>query len=179
MLCTRILHEQFHKEMKRLLLMRHAKSSWDDQDLADFDRPLNDRGLAAAPFMGELIAGRGLAPDEIVSSPAKRAVHTATLFKDSGGFEALIRLEERIYEAGPQTLKQVAAEFRDEFDVVMMVGHNPGFEGFVSYLTGKHESMPTAAVAVIDLNIDNWSDVKNAEGDLIEVIRPKEQARNN
>jgi len=165
--------------MKRLLLMRHAKSSWDNSDLADFDRPLNDRGEAAAPFMGELIAGRGLAPEEIVSSPAKRALQTATLVKESGGIEAPIRLDERIYEAGAQTLKQVASEFRDELDIMMMIGHNPGFEGFVSFLTGKQESMPTAALAVIDLDIDNWSDVKNGEGDLIEVIRPKEQARNN
>jgi Phosphohistidine phosphatase SixA len=165
--------------MKRLLLMRHAKSSWDDSDLADFDRPLNDRGEAAAPFMGELIAGRGLAPEEIVSSPAKRALQTATLVKESGGIEAPIRLDERIYEAGAQTLKQVASEFRDELDIMMMIGHNPGFEGFVSFLTGKQESMPTAALAVIDLDIDKWSDVKNGEGDLIEVIRPKEQARNN
>jgi len=159
--------------------MRHAKSSWDNSDLADFDRPLNDRGEAAAPFMGELIAGRGLAPEEIVSSPAKRALQTATLVKESGGIEAPIRLDERIYEAGAQTLKQVASEFRDELDIMMMIGHNPGFEGFVSFLTGKQESMPTAALAVIDLDIDKWSDVKNGEGDLIEVIRPKEQARNN
>jgi len=159
--------------------MRHAKSSWDNSDLADFDRPLNDRGEAAAPFMGELIAGRGLAPEEIVSSPAKRALQTATLVKESGGIEAPIRLDERIYEAGAQTLKQVASEFRDELDIMMMIGHNPGFEGFVSFLTGRQESMPTAALAVIDLDIDKWSDVKNGEGDLIEVIRPKEQARNN
>jgi len=159
--------------------MRHAKSSWDDSDLADFDRPLSDRGEAAAPFMGELIAARGLAPEEIVSSPAKRALQTATLVKESGGIEAPIRLDERIYEAGAQTLKQVASEFRDELDIMMMIGHNPGFEGFVSFLTGKQESMPTAALAVIDLDIDKWSDVKNGEGDLIEVIRPKEQARNN
>jgi len=159
--------------------MRHAKSSWDDSDLADFDRPLSDRGEAAAPFMGELIAARGLAPEEIVSSPAKRALQTATLVKESGGIEAPIRLDERIYEAGAQTLKQVASEFRDELDIMMMIGHNPGFEGFVSFLTGRQESMPTAALAVIDLDIDKWSDVKNGEGDLIEVIRPKEQARNN
>ena len=159
--------------------MRHAKSSWDDQNLADFDRPLNDRGKATAPFMGELFAGRGLAPEEIVSSPAKRALQTATLVKESGGIEAPIRLDERIYEAGAQTLKQVASEFRDELDIMMMIGHNPGFEGFVSFLTGRQESMPTAALAVIDLDIDKWSDVKNGEGDLIEVIRPKEQARNN
>lgn len=165
--------------MKRLLLLRHAKSSWDDSDLADFDRPLNDRGEATAPFMGELIAGRGLAPEEIVSSPAKRALQTATLIKESGGIEAPIKLDERIYEASPQALAQVVSEFRDSLDVVMMVGHNPGFEGFVSFLTGKYESMPTAAVAVIDLNIDKWQDLQNASGDLIEVIRPKEQARNN
>lgn len=159
--------------------MRHAKSSWDDSSLTDFDRPLNDRGKATAPFMGELIAGRELAPEEIVSSPAKRALQTATLVKESGGLEAPIRLDERIYEASPQMMSQVVSEFSDAFDVVMIVGHNPGFEGFVSFLTGKQESMPTAAVAVIDLDIDNWSDVKNGEGDLIEVIRPKEQAQNN
>jgi len=162
--------------------MRHAKSSWDNSDLADFDRPLNDRGEAAAPFMGELIAGRGLAPEEIVSSPAKRALQTATLVKESGGIEAPIRLDERIYEAGAQTLKQVASEFRDELDIMMMIGHNPGFEELARLLIGEGDmdgilrlgqKYPTAGLAVIDFALEDWADVAHKSGRLERFVTPK------
>ena len=160
--------------MKRLLLLRHAKSSWDDPNLADFDRPLNERGVAAAALIGELMAGKGYVPDEIVSSPAKRAVRTATLVKESAGFDSPIRLDDRIYEASPQTLTKVASECRNDLQSVMMVGHNPGFEGFVAVLTGTAESMPTASLAIIDLDIESWSDLMGGLGKAAEVIRPKE-----
>ncbi|MFL6467893.1 MAG: SixA phosphatase family protein [Pyrinomonadaceae bacterium] len=161
--------------MKRLLLVRHAKSSWDDPKLADFDRPLNERGLTAASFMGELMAGRGLEPDMIVSSPAKRAIQTATMIKESGGFEAPIRLDERIYEASPQALSQIASEFSIEDEKVMMVGHNPGFEGLILFLTGALEPMPTAALAVIDLDIEKWSELQGGCGKVVKIIRPKNE----
>lgn len=160
--------------MKQLLLFRHAKSSWDDKKLADFDRPLNERGLAAAPFMGELLAQRALLPDAIVSSPAKRAIQTATLFKESSGSDAPIRLEERIYEASPHSLLQIAMELNGEHDRVMFVGHNPGIEGFIGFLTGSLEPMPTAAVAIIHLEVEHWKEVKFGCGKVVEVIRPKE-----
>jgi phosphohistidine phosphatase len=160
--------------MKQLLLMRHAKSSWDDQSLADFDRPLNDRGLSAAPLMGEVLAQRDLIPDEIVSSPAKRAVQTASLVKESSGLNAPIRLEERIYEASPQALFQVARELKDGDDSVLLVGHNPGMEGFIASLTGSLERMPTAAVAVIEIDNNTWSELVSGSGKLVCVLRPND-----
>jgi phosphohistidine phosphatase len=162
--------------MKKLYLLRHAKSSWDDPNLADFDRPINQRGIAAAHFMGELMAGNGQIPDEIVSSPATRAVQTATLLKESSGFDAAIRLDERIYEASPHTLFQVISAFRETADSVLMIGHNPGFEGVIAYLTGTMVPMPTAGLAVVEFDIEKWSEIEAGTGKLVEVIRPKEAA---
>lgn len=163
--------------MKRLLLLRHAKSSWDDAHLSDFERPLNARGLVTAPFMGELIAGRALAIDLIVSSPAKRATETAMLVKENAGLNAELRFDERIYEASPQTLLTVASEFDDSSNSVMLVGHNPGIEGFIGFLTGNIEPMPTAALAIIDLDINNWKDLASGTGTLNIVVRPKEEMK--
>jgi phosphohistidine phosphatase len=160
--------------MKTLYLLRHAKSSWDDQNLSDFDRPLNERGVSIAQFMGETLAQRGLIPDVIVSSPAKRAIQTSTLAKESGGFGAPIRLEERIYEASPQALLQVTRAIRGEREAAMLVGHNPGMEGFIALLTDCHERMPTAAVAVIETDLENWADLEPGSGKLICVLRPND-----
>jgi phosphohistidine phosphatase len=161
--------------MKTLFILRHAKSSWSEPDLADFDRPLNDRGKAAAPFMGELVRKKGLAPDVIFSSPAVRAKKTAKLFKEGGKFDADIIFDDRIYEASPGTLLYVAAEASDEHMSVMLVGHNPGMEGVVRVLTGHAESMPTAAVAVIDLEIEAWSDIASGIGKLRAIFRPRDE----
>lgn len=161
--------------MKRLLILRHAKSSWADSDLSDFDRPLNERGLKAAPFMGSLIAQRGLLPDAIVSSPAKRAKQTATLLHENSGADLTLTFDDRIYEASPNTLRMVVSETPDELASVMIVGHNPGIEGFIRHLTGQIESMPTAALAVIDLEIDSWTDIANETGTLVTIIKPKEE----
>lgn len=160
--------------MKTLILMRHAKSSWADTDLADFDRPLNQRGLAAAPFMGKIIRHRGINPEAIISSPAKRAKDTATLVKEAAEFEAELKFEEKIYEASPLALMYVTAGIDESVETAMLVGHNPGMEGFVKALTQRVESMPTAAVAKITLNIENWYDVSANCGDLEEILRPKE-----
>lgn len=163
--------------MKTLFLLRHAKSSWDDDSLADFDRPLNERGLSTAPFMGETIAKRGFAPGLIISSPANRAARTATLVKESAGLNTEIRHDDRIYEASPQTLRQVATEIDAGVDSAMLVGHNPGMEGFIRHLTGRIEPMPTAALAVIELDIDNWNAIDAGSGKIVEIIRPKEEMK--
>lgn len=163
------------KKMKRLYLLRHAKSSWADPDLSDFDRPLNSRGLRAAPFMGSLIASRGLLPDILLSSPAVRAAETARLVKESAAADFPIRFDERIYEASPQTLLYVLRELENGINSPMIVGHNPGIESLIRLLTAKIESMPTAALAVIDLNIDSWEDTATNCGTLIEIIRPKDE----
>ncbi len=163
--------------MKRLYVLRHAKSSWDDASLADFDRPLNDRGRGAAPFMGELMAGRGLRPDLIVSSPAVRAMQTAQLVKEASGFDVPLRYDERIYEASPQTLLAVVSQISEDAASALIVGHNPGMEGIIRFLTGDLQPMPTAALASIKLAIDRWAAAGEGSGTLEFIIRPKEEMK--
>lgn len=161
--------------MKTLFLLRHAKSSWKEAGLADFDRPLNERGRRAAPFMGKLVKERGLSPDLIISSPARRARKTAKLFKEAGDFAAGIAFDDRIYEASANTLLYVIGEADNSLDSLMIVGHNPGMEGLVQVLTAESEPMPTAAVAVINLDIDEWKQVRPASGRVAVILRPREE----
>ena len=161
--------------MKTLFLCRHAKSSWTDAELSDFDRPLNERGLKAAPFMGELMREKKLRPNIVLSSPTLRARATAEILKKSGNLVADIVFEHRIYEASPQGLRQVIAELDDSHNSAMLVGHNPGIEGFIRFLTGQLEPMPTAAIAVIKLDIDKWNAIDDGCGELQDLYRPKEE----
>jgi phosphohistidine phosphatase len=160
--------------MRTLFLLRHAKSSWDDTSLADFNRPLNGRGERDAPRMGELMRREEFAPGVIVCSPAKRAKQTVNAVKEAGKLAAEILLDARIYEASPNTLRQVAAEIDNAHPSAMLVGHNPGMESFLRYLTGLIEPMPTAALAVIELDIGTWSEMSSDSGRLVNVFRPKE-----
>jgi phosphohistidine phosphatase len=161
--------------MKTLFLLRHAKSSWKEADLADFDRPLNERGRRAAPFMGRLLNERGFSPELIISSPARRARKTAMLLKEAAEYRAEIVYDDRIYEASSNTLLYVTGEVDDSLGSVMLVGHNPGMEGAVRVLTGLTEPMPTAAVAVIDLDIDSWKQVASGRGTLRSILRPRDK----
>lgn len=156
--------------MKTLFILRHAKSSWGDPELADFDRPLNERGNVAAPFMGKLMRDNGFSPDIILSSPAERAKQTALLVKDAGELTAEIRFDERIYEASPQTLKKVVSELDPKKKSAMLVGHNPGMEGFIKYLTNSIQPMPTAALAIVELKIKTWQGVESGVGVLKRVL---------
>ncbi len=155
--------------------MRHAKSSWDDTTLSDFQRPLNPRGLKAAPFIGKLMKERNFIPDTIISSPAMRAKQTAEFVRAAGGFEGEITFNERIYEAGVETLVSIMAEVEDEAASALLVGHNPGAEGLVYYLTGETAPMPTAALAVIEFKIDNWSEISDGRGSLRFIFKPREE----
>jgi len=160
--------------MKRLYVLRHAKSSWDDASLADYDRPLNARGLETAPFMGRLMRERGYLPDAVLSSPAKRARNTAKLASEAAGLNSSILFDEQIYEASPQTLVKVLSGVDDKAGSAMVVGHNPGMEGLIRLLTGETAAMPTAALAVVDLDIEKWGQIDHLTGKLVEVLRPKE-----
>ncbi|MEO6588873.1 MAG: histidine phosphatase family protein [Pyrinomonadaceae bacterium] len=160
--------------MKTLFIMRHAKSSWDNPDWSDFARPLNLRGLDTAPFMGEVMKKNDFDPEIIISSPAMRAKQTAGLVKESAGFRANIKFDERIYEASPLRLLEVVSDIEDYYDSAMIIGHNPGFESLVRILTGKIEAMPTAALAVVDLEINSWNEINSETGDLRKMFRPKE-----
>jgi len=164
--------------MKTLFVLRHAKSSWDNPDWADFERPLNSRGLDAARFIGELIYDRSLEPQVIVSSPAKRAKQTAVLVKELGGINKPVTFDERIYEASPLALFNLIREFDEKYESVLIVGHNPGFENIVRMLTGESVSMPTAALAKINLSAEKWSDLETDSNELEFLIRPKEEMKN-
>jgi phosphohistidine phosphatase len=154
--------------------MRHAKSSWDQHGLADFERPLNGRGEAAAPRMAVEINDRGYIPDSIVSSSAERAMQTAGLVKKFGEFECEILPDQRIYAASVNSLLYVIAEFENSSKNVLMVGHNPGFEGLFELLTGKYRRMPTAAFGVIEFEIESWDKIKPGIGRTLDFLVPKE-----
>lgn len=160
--------------MKTLYILRHAKSSWDNPDWSDFERPLNERGLRTAPFMGALMVKNNFTPEIVISSPATRAKQTAELVIKEMKSEADINFDERIYEASPRQLLEVASDIHDAYNLAMLVGHNPGFENLVRILTGNIESMPTAALAVVDLEIDSWKEINAETGSLRKIIRPKE-----
>jgi phosphohistidine phosphatase len=160
--------------MKTLFILRHAKSSWNDASLTDFERPLNERGLKAAPLMGKTMLGNQFQPELILSSPARRAEQTAALVKKTASIAGDIRYDERIYEATPARLLEVISEQKENVESILLVGHNPGLEGLLRALTGESQAMPTAALAVIDLETDKWSEVNSASGSLRLLIRPKD-----
>ncbi|HEU0050021.1 MAG TPA: histidine phosphatase family protein [Nitrososphaera sp.] len=163
--------------MKTLFVLRHAKSSWEDADLADFDRPLNERGKGAARFMGKLMHGHGFQPEIILASPAVRARRTAAVIMEAGELRGILQFEPRIYEASPRGLRQVVSEMDDSIASLMIVGHNPGIESFILYLTGNLEPMPTAALAVIDVGIDEWNAISEGSGKLRRIFRPKDEMK--
>ena len=145
--------------------------------MADFDRPLNKRGLEAAPFMGNIIYENHFQPDLIISSPAKRAAQTTILVRASAQIESEIRYDEKIYEASPHRLLQIISEQNDTLESLMLVGHNPGFEELLINLTGEFQRMATANLAVVDLEIGSWNEISANCGILRILIRPKEQTK--
>jgi phosphohistidine phosphatase len=160
--------------MKTLLLMRHAKSSWDNPAWRDFDRPLNGRGLKAAPLVGRYLRAQGLQPDIIVSSPANRAQHTAQLVKEAARFAAPIRYEAGIYEASVKDLFNVIYALEETAQTALLVGHNPGFSNLLSSLSGVYEQMPTAAAACLELNIAAWPEARAGGGRLAWLVKPRQ-----
>jgi len=160
--------------MKTLYLLRHAKSSWDDQSLKDFDRPLNARGLKAAPKVGAYMRKEKTRLDLVLSSPAVRAKQTTGLVCEAAGLASAVKFDERIYEATARRLFEIVAGLEDNLSSVLMVGHNPGFEELLAALTGESERMPTAALALIELDLKSWSDVSPGSGGLKWLVRPKE-----
>lgn len=160
--------------MKTLLILRHAKSSWDHPGLRDHDRPLNPRGRRDAPRMGRFLAERDLVPDRIVSSTAVRARTTAELAAAEFGEDVEIETTFDLYGAPPDGYIEVAEAMGGAAERLMVVGHNPGITTLVWHLTGTGEYMPTAALAAVELDIDDWSELGSARrGRLVGFWRPK------
>lgn len=160
--------------MKTLFLLRHAKSSWKDSAVRDFDRPLNQRGLKAAPTIGRLMRKRKLQPDLVLSSPAERARQTSQMVLEAAGFKTELRYDERIYEASAARLFEIVSQIEDDANVAMLVGHNPGLEELLEALTGVGRSLSTAALACIELDIERWSKLRAGANQLAWLVKPKE-----
>ncbi len=148
--------------MKRLTLVRHAKSDWGDASLEDFERPLNARGERDAPEMARRCAAAGLKPTLIVTSPAVRALATAKAFAKVLGYPARkIRHADEAYLATPGTLLEVVRKLGGRSSHVMIFGHNPGISQFAALLTGDDSlgELPTAAVISLTADLKDWKDL--------------------
>ncbi|MDJ0832511.1 MAG: phosphohistidine phosphatase SixA [Gammaproteobacteria bacterium] len=162
--------------MKTLYLVRHAKSSWDDITLADSDRPLNKRGLNNAPDMGQRLARKGIQLDQIISSPALRALTTAQLIAQQIDYDPqAIEHNQRLYFEGIPAMMDIIHRLERGQTSVMIVGHNPDITRLLNRLCGFQVSdMPTCAIATIGFSLDNdWLDVAFGSGKLIDYDYPK------
>jgi len=161
--------------MKLLSILRHAKSSWGDSSLDDHDRPLNKRGLRDAPRMGELIREQGLVPDTILCSTARRARDTALAVAAAAGFPDEVRFTRRLYGANPATHVEALRALPDVAAHALVIGHNPGLEELLAVLVGASHTLPTAALAVVELPIESWSELDPPPvGSLRALWRPRE-----
>ena len=160
--------------MRTLYLLRHAKSSWKDVTLPDFDRPLKDRGRKAAKRIGKYLAAEKLSDPDVIVSPAVRTRETAEIVSKHANLRVDVRFDERIYEASLRDLVQVVSEIPDTKKVAIMIGHNPGFEELLAYLTGEGRRMPTCALAKIKFEVESWKDIKEDQGHLDWFVTPKE-----
>ncbi len=167
-----------------LYLLRHAKSGWDDSVARDFDRPLNQKGHRAAHIMGQWMASHGLNFEHIIASPAARVVETLDGIWSGYGRRLEVNWDRRIYLASSATLLDVLREADDAFDTILLVGHNPSMEDMVFDLVSDdgseplrdivEEKYPTAALAELIIDVDNWRDVAGAKAHLKRFVRPRD-----
>jgi len=172
------------KTVKKLTLLRHAKSGWDDPVARDFDRPLNARGKRAAQRIGEYMREHDLHYDQILASPAIRVVETIEHLAEGVGETVAPAWDKRIYLASAVSLLDVVQEADDRHDNLLLVGHNPGLEDLVLMMVPDRagddardqieEKFPTAAIAEISFAVDRWEDVRPNGGELSRFVRPRD-----
>jgi phosphohistidine phosphatase len=169
--------------MKRLYLLRHVKSSWDDPALTDFDRPLSKRGRKAGSAMGRYIAEAGLLPHLALCSTARRARDTWQQISADWHEPPPVRFDARLYMAETDTLLTVLGELEPAADHVMAIGHNPGMAAFAAELAAATRSAtlarlqakyPTGGLAVFDLAIERWSAIGPGCGKLLRFVTPRD-----
>jgi phosphohistidine phosphatase len=152
--------------MKKIVLVRHAKSSWKFPELKDFDRPLKKRGLNEAPLMGKVLKDIHITPDLIITSPAVRAMTTAKMIAQEIGFnENLIIAEPRLYlESKSKLLKEINT-IDEKYNTVFLVGHNPGLTDLANSLLGDSiDNIPTSGAVGIQFECNTWMEVEKGKG---------------
>jgi len=162
--------------MKVVYFVRHAKSSWEDSRLKDFDRPLNKRGFRDAPFMGKLVHAKGAKPDRLISSPAVRALTTARFFAEAMAIEeAALQLEQSIYEAFADELMRIVQSLNNEWQEVMLFGHNPSLTTLANRFSASPISnVPTCGVFRVEAEVDDWKAFTASTASLTEFHYPKQ-----
>ena len=170
--------------MKTILLLRHAKSAWNDTTLNDHDRPLNRRGERSAKAMAEHLSHKGPRPDLILCSTATRTRQTlAPLIKRLGSKAPLIALEDTLYLASEESLMERLRALGDEVATVLLVGHNDGIWRLAEALAGRgaaarmaalREKYPTGALTTLQVPIASWHDLAAGSGDLVAFVRPRD-----
>ena len=164
--------------MKRLILTRHAKSSWDDPLTPDHDRPLNERGKAAAADLGQWLASRDYVPGEVLCSDALRTRKTFSGIAPALPGTPVLELKPALYHAGPDVMMAVLRHAKA--DVVMMIGHNPGIAEFAARLVAhapanaEFARYPTGATLVVDFDVADWGQVVFGQGVTVDFIIPSE-----
>ena len=169
--------------MLRLFLLRHAKSSWADPSLHDFDRPLNKRGKKDVPKIAALMQERNYHPDHILCSSAQRTRETLAGILPSLHGEVRLQLLDSLYEGNAPDYLAILRAHAEESKSLMLIGHNTGLQETALHLVGEGDAylitamemkFPTAALAVLDFDCDNWCDVTNDSGKLVDFVKPKE-----
>lgn len=161
--------------MKTLYLVRHAKSSWSNASLADYDRPLNERGKRDVITMGKRLKERGVMPSLILSSAAKRTTKTAKALAKEMGYDKEITFKKNLYHASILDNLKELSKIDEAYKSIMLVGHNPTASEFCDYLTGNLFHFPTCSIAEISLEIDSWDEITKGIGTLVFYDYPKNQ----
>jgi phosphohistidine phosphatase len=159
--------------MKILYIIRHAKSSWEDISLSDFERPLNKRGEKDAPFMGKVLKELHVRPDIVYSSPALRAKMTAEIITKEVHYDKDILFVDAIYEADVRTLHEFITTIDDENSIVFLFGHNTSLNEVAYKYVGFNENIPTCGVVSIVFDIENWSEISERNAKFLSFDYPK------
>lgn len=169
--------------MKTIYLLRHAKSSWGDPTLADFDRPLNKRGKRAAENMAAYLAAGKLRPDLVLCSAAKRTVSTLKRVQSQFGGDLPAVIDEALYHADASLWIRRLRALNNDVGAVMIVGHNPGAEELAHILTGSGDKeaysrmavkFPTGALAVFQSDISSWREIGHDGANLLCFVCPRD-----
>lgn len=159
--------------MKKLFLIRHAKSSWKDDSLSDFERPLNKRGKSNAPFMGDKLKDANILPDIIISSPAIRAKSTAEIIAKKLKYSKKIVYQKEIYEIGESAINKILKKLDDKNSVAFLFGHNPDLNILAEEYGGFDENIPTCGVVELSFDCERWRDISSQNAKFISFDYPK------
>lgn len=164
--------------MKTLILVRHAKSSWDAVGLEDFERPLNERGKEDAPLMAKRLKDKKIKPDIFLSSPAKRALKTARYFGKEFGFgKKDIVVEDKLYGAAVSSYLEVITNIKNKHKTALVFSHNPGLTDFANTLTTVHiDNIPTTGLFAVQADCEKWADFVKSEKSFLFFDYPKNNA---